>query len=76
MPHHGGGDLGTIAHLHLVASWSHAPYIELLHDPPTGDYRHRFSIMRDPPLLDKDGFIHVPQGHGLGVEINPDLMEV
>jgi D-galactarolactone cycloisomerase len=74
VPHHGGGDLGTIAHLHLVASWPHAPYLELLHDPPVGDYRHRFAIMRDPPLVDKEGFVHLPQGPGLGVEINPDLI--
>ena len=74
VPHHGGGDLGTIAHLHLVASWSHAPYLELLHDPPIADYRHRFCIMRDPPLVDKDGFMHLPQQPGLGVEINPDLI--
>ena len=74
VPHHGGGDLGTIAHLHLVASWSHAPYIELLHDPPIADYRHRFSVMRDPPLMDKEGFMPLPQQPGLGVEINPDLI--
>jgi L-alanine-DL-glutamate epimerase-like enolase superfamily enzyme len=74
VPHHGGGDLGTIAHLHLVAAWPHAPYLELLHDPPIGDYRHRFSIMRDPPVLDKDGFMPLPQGPGLGVQINPDLI--
>lgn len=75
VPHHGGGDLGTIAHLHLVASWPHAPYLELLHDPPIGDYRHRFTIMKDPPLVDKDGFVPLPQKPGLGVEINPDLIE-
>ena len=55
VPHHGGGQLGVIAHLHLVASWPHAPYLELLHDPPVGDYRHRFSIMQDPPTIDADG---------------------
>jgi D-galactarolactone cycloisomerase len=74
VPHHGGGDLGTIAHLHLVASWPHAPFLELLHDPPIADYRHRFRIMRDPPLVDKQGFIAVPQGPGLGVEIDADLI--
>jgi len=73
VPHHGGGDLGTIAHLHLVASWPHAPYLELLHDPPIADYRHRFSVMRDPPLVDPQGFVPLPQQPGLGVEINPDL---
>jgi L-alanine-DL-glutamate epimerase-like enolase superfamily enzyme len=74
VPHHGGGGIGTIAHLHLVASWPHAPYLELLHDPPMGSYRHRFAVFRDPPLVDAAGCLRVPQGPGLGVEIDPDLV--
>lgn len=74
VPHHGGGNLGTIAHLHLIASWRHAPFIELLHDPPIGDYRHGFAILREPPLVDKEGYLHLPEGPGLGVDINPDLV--
>lgn len=74
VPHHGGGNLGVVAHLHLVASWDHAPYMELLHDPPIGDYRHRFSIMANPPKVDRDGYMAVPQLPGLGVEINRDLI--
>ena len=73
-PHHGGGNLGTVAHLHLIASWPHAHYLELLHDPPVGHYRHGFSIFREPPLVDEDGYVTVPQGPGLGVEIDPDLI--
>ncbi len=75
VPHHGGGDLGVVAHLHLVASWPHAPFLELLHDPPIGDYRHRFSIMKNPPTVDKEGCISVPQGPGLGVEVDRELVE-
>ena len=75
VPHHGGGDIGVIAHLHLVASWPHAPFLELLHEPPIGDYRHRFSIMTNAPQVDSDGFMAVPQGPGLGVEIDEDLIE-
>ena len=74
VPHHGGGNIGVIAHLHLVASWPHAPFLELLHDPPIGDYRHRFSIMSDAPQVDRDGFIAVPQGPGLGVEVDKSLI--
>lgn len=74
VPHHGGGNLGTVAHLHLIASWPHAPFLELLHDPPVGDYRHRFTVMQDPPLVDKEGYVHLPQRPGLGVEINRDLI--
>ena len=74
VPHHGAGDLGVIAHLHLVASWPHAPFLELLHDPPIGDYRHAFSIMKEYPVVE-EGLIAVPQGPGLGVEIDPDIIE-
>ena len=74
VPHHGGRNLGTVAHLHLVASWSHSPYLELLHDPPIGDYRYGFSILENPPVVDAEGFVAVPQGPGLGVDINRDLI--
>jgi D-galactarolactone cycloisomerase len=74
VPHHGGGGIGTIAHLHLVASWPHAPYLELLHEPPVASYRHRLAIFRDPPLVDTTGHMSLPQGPGLGVEIDPDLI--
>ncbi|MGH2542537.1 MAG: mandelate racemase/muconate lactonizing enzyme family protein, partial [Ardenticatenaceae bacterium] len=75
VPHHGGGNIGVIAHLHLVASWPHAPFLELLHDPPIGDYRHRFAMMANAPTVDSEGYIHVPQGPGLGVEIDRDMIE-
>jgi D-galactarolactone cycloisomerase len=75
VPHHGGRGLGTIAHLHLVASWAHSPYLELLHDPPIGDYRHGFAILEEGLIVDHEGFVAVPQKPGLGVSINPDLIE-
>lgn len=74
IPHHGGGNIGTIATLHLVASWPHAPYWELLHDPPVGAYTHRFAIFKDPPKPGADGMIEVPQKPGLGVEIDAGLI--
>jgi D-galactarolactone cycloisomerase len=75
VPHHGGGGIGTIAHLHLVASWPHAPYLELLHEPPIGSYRHRLAIFRNPPEVDSAGYMSLPEQPGLGVEIDPDLVE-
>ena len=74
VPHHGGGDIGVIAHLHLVASWPHAPFMELLHDPPTGDYQHRFAMFADGPTV-VDGVLRVPDKPGLGIEIDRDLIE-
>ena len=58
-----------------MAAWRNAPYLELLHDPPIASYRHRFAIMTNPPLVEKDGYVTMPQGPGLGVEIDRDLIE-
>lgn len=75
VPHHGGRGLGTVAHLHLVCAYANAPYLELLHDPPIGEYGVGFSVMADPPVVDDEGFMAAPTGPGLGVEIGPDLIE-
>jgi L-alanine-DL-glutamate epimerase-like enolase superfamily enzyme len=75
IPHHGGGNIGTIATLHLVASWPHAPYWELLHDPPVGSFEHRFAIFKNPLRLNNDGAVELPQGDGLGVEIDEGLIQ-
>jgi D-galactarolactone cycloisomerase len=74
IPHHGGGNLGTIAQLHAIASWPNAPWIEILHDPPIAAYTNGFAIMGNPPLVDKEGYLNLPEGPGLGVEINKDLI--
>jgi D-galactarolactone cycloisomerase len=74
IPHHGGGNLGTIAQLHAIASWPHAPWIEILHDPPVAAYTHGFAIMENPPMVDTEGYLNLPQGPGLGVEVNKDLI--
>jgi D-galactarolactone cycloisomerase len=73
IPHNGGMKIGNIAHLHLVASWPNSPYMEVLHDPPIGDYRIAWAHLLDPPVIEK-GEIRMPQGPGLGITINPDLI--
>jgi D-galactarolactone cycloisomerase len=74
IPHHGGGNLGTVAQLHAIASWPNAPWIEILHDPPVAAYTNGFAMMQNPPLVDKEGYLNLPQGPGLGVDINRDLV--
>ncbi len=74
IPHCALADLGTIAALHLVAAFPHSAWLEIIHDPPICSYRDRFAVLRDPPLV-KDGKITLPQRPGLGVEVNPDLIE-
>jgi len=74
IPHHGGGNLGTVAQLHAIASWPNAPWIEILHDPPIASYLHGFAIMEDAPRVDKDGYMTLPQEPGWGVSISKAML--
>jgi L-alanine-DL-glutamate epimerase-like enolase superfamily enzyme len=74
VPHCALADLGTIAAMHLVASWPHSSWLEIIHDPPVCSYRDRFSVLRNPPAVDSTGQIALPQGPGLGVEIDPAVI--
>lgn len=73
VPHHGGGDIGVIAHMHLLSSWENAPFCEILHDPPLSSYKNKFFIFNES-LEVKEGLINVPNKPGLGVTIKDDLI--
>ena len=75
IPHHGGGQLGTVAQLQMIGTWPHCPWLELLHDPPVSPYTNAFAIMENPPVVDAEGFVNLPQEPGLGVRLNPDFIE-
>jgi D-galactarolactone cycloisomerase len=74
-PHEGDSRLGTVCDLHLIASWSNAPYLEIFNDQPIGDYTNPFAMFENPILLDKDGYFNLPQGPGLGMTIRKDLIQ-
>ncbi len=74
IPHHGGGQLGTIAQLHLIGTWPHCPWIEIMNDAPISPYTNGFAIFENPPLVDAEGFMPMPQNAGLGVSLRRDLI--
>jgi len=74
IPHQGDGRFGTICDLHLVATWSNAPYLEIFNDVPIGDYSNPLAIFENPPVLDKEGYFSLPQAPGLGVTIRKDFI--
>jgi D-galactarolactone cycloisomerase len=74
IPHQGDGRFGTICDLHLVATWSHAPYLEIFNDVPIGDYSNPLAIFENPPVLDKEGYFSLPQAPGLGVTVRKDFI--
>ena len=58
-----------------MASLPNAPITEFIHEPPQGDIFAGWQVFENPPVLEKDGYIKVPQGPGLGVTFRSDLIE-
>lgn len=72
-PHHGGGGLGFVAHLHLCAAIPNCPFVEVFHDPPGIDSDYFQWYLAEPIKLDPaDGCMAVPQKPGLGVELDEE----
>ncbi len=69
-PHHGGNGFGIAAHLHLCASIANATYLELLQDPPALEVEEFQGLLATPLTPDAEGFVRLPDGPGLGVELN------
>ncbi len=74
-PHHGGGGLGFVAHLHLCAAIPNCPFVEVFHDTP-GMSSDAFQwYLAEPIRLDPaDGCMAVPQRPGLGVELDEEKL--
>jgi D-galactarolactone cycloisomerase len=68
-PHHGGNGLGVAAHLHFCASIPNSPWIELLQEPPALTVPDFQSLLAEPLIPRADGFVRLPDGPGLGVEL-------
>lgn len=74
-PHTWTHGLGLAAALHMAGAVNNCPFIEYCYDPPHWDYKIRDLMLTEPLVVDKDGYINVPQKPGLGVEINHELMD-
>lgn len=72
-PHHGGGGLGFVAHLHLCAAIPNCPFVEVFHDLP-GLSSDLFQwYLAEPIRIDAaDGCMPMPQKPGLGVDLDED----
>ena len=74
-PHHEGGPVATAAALHLAASVpnffiQHVPYPEA-----AADREMRAAIVSAGLETPRDGFLELPRGPGLGIEVNEAALE-
>jgi L-alanine-DL-glutamate epimerase-like enolase superfamily enzyme len=70
IPHTWGNGLGLVANLHLAASIPNCTHLEYPYDPPSFAKSAYFGMFKTFPEVDKEGYVQVPQGPGLGVELD------
>ncbi|HEU5315149.1 MAG TPA: mandelate racemase/muconate lactonizing enzyme family protein [Chloroflexota bacterium] len=74
VPHHGGGGIGTYAHLHFSASVPNSPWLEVMRDRP-GEFPWPAALLPAKPIYpNQDGYVVVPDGPGLGIEVDEDFV--
>ena len=74
-PHHDGGPVATAAALHLAAS---VPNFFIQHVPrpeAAADREMRAAIVSAGLETARDGFLELPRGPGLGIEVNQAALE-
>jgi D-galactarolactone cycloisomerase len=75
VPHHGGGGIGTYAHLHFSASVPNSPWVELMRDK-AGEFPWPAQRLPTTPIMvGRDGYVTLPEGPGLGIEIDQNLVK-
>ena len=74
-PHNGYNGLGVTACLHLVLAHPQGMYLEYLHDPPVAPFSSFSSLVTEPLKVDTEGYVHVTDKPGLGVELNEEIVE-
>lgn len=70
-PHVFSSAVALQASLHLAASLANASWLEWDHNPNP----LRTDLARDPLRLEADGTLRLPERPGLGLELNPDVVD-
>lgn len=70
VPHHGGGGIGTYAHLHFSAAVPNSPWVELMRDLP-GEFPWPAQLAPVTPIMvGADGYVSLPAEPGLGITLD------
>ena len=82
---HVGFGIGVFCAGHINASLSNEVFLgpahgegpawEVFYEPPIADIDQIWSVYENPPRIDKQGYIQLPDAPGLGVTIKADLIQ-
>ena len=70
----GNFSLGLAATLQAMATVDNCPLVEYPYDPPILTVDTMQTIVKEPILIDKDGFVKVPDKPGIGIEIDEEKL--
>jgi len=74
-PHTWTNGIGLVANLHCAAASSGVPYVEFPYDPPNWTPGARDFIFAEPLQIDSEGYVQLPQGVGLGIELDAEKLK-
>ncbi len=69
-----GNGIGLVANLHVLGA-THGAYLEFPYDPPSFTVEGRDAMLAEPIRIDADGTVGLPQGPGLGIELDIERIE-
>ncbi len=64
-----------LANLHLMAACPNCEWCEFPYEPPGWTTEGRDAPLAETTEIDDDGYVHLPQGPGLGVMVDEDKLE-
>jgi L-alanine-DL-glutamate epimerase-like enolase superfamily enzyme len=73
-PHTWSNGLGLVGNLHVLAA-THGSWLEYPYDPPGWVPEGRDAMLTQPIMIDQDGWVSLPQGPGLGVELDIERIQ-
>jgi len=71
-----GGNMGFLlaATLQALCTVKNAPFIEYPLEPPSVVPEFTQKVLKNPILIDKDGYVQVPEKPGIGVELDEEVL--
>ncbi len=72
-PHTWTNGIGFAINLHIAASVDHCPILEFPFEPESWSPGAR-DAMLTRPFAPQDGYLELPEGPGLGIELSPEAM--
>ena len=73
-PHTWTNGIGLLINMHVIASTPNCGFCEFPYEPPGWTIEARDGILAENIDIDSEGYVHMPEGPGLGIVIDEDKL--